>query len=238
MKNVALVFVDPAHNLACDEAILRICEQERAADVLRIWEPENYFVVLGYSNRVETEINIAACRENGIPILRRFTGGGAVIQGPGCLNYTVVLKTTPAATVNIRESYERVLSVHRRIFQSLTAAPVEMQGISDLTVAGRKFSGNSQHRSTAYVLVHGTFLLSFDIKVIERLLRMPSRQPDYRHNRSHTSFLTNFQIPPDAIRDRLLDAWNADEAVTQVPLETIERLVVERYSRPEWNWKF
>src|ERR1043166_119683 len=178
MKSLNLTFSDPARNLACDEAILRFCE-EGEDGILRIWQPESYFVVLGYSNRMAQEVNVAACEENGIPIFRRFSGGGAVVQGPGCFNYTVVLKRESAAPLDLRESYGRVLTVHQKVLQKFTASAVEIQGISDLTVAGRKFSGNAQHRTPKSVLVHGSFLLSFDLTKIESLLRMPSRQPEY-----------------------------------------------------------
>jgi lipoate-protein ligase A len=238
MKNLTLTFSDPAHNLACDEAILRLCEEGAADEILRIWEAQTYFVVVGYSNRVETEVNVGVCEESGIPILRRFTGGGAVVQGPGCLNYTVVLRKESAANLDVRESYERVLSVHQKVFQTSTAAPVERQGISDITVAGRKFSGNAQHRSTDCVLVHGSFLISFDIALIEKLLRMPSRQPEYRQARSHISFLTNFAISARLLRESLIKAWGAEAPFEGAAGAKIEQLVRDRYSRPEWNKKF
>ena len=51
-------------------------------------------MVVGYANQVEVEVNVPACTARGIPILRRCSGGGTVVQGPGCLNYAVVLRIT------------------------------------------------------------------------------------------------------------------------------------------------
>src|SRR5213595_308411 len=81
----------PAENLACDEALLEAFEAAEGRGVLRFWEPADYFVVTGYANHVSTEVDRAACAAEGIPILRRCSGGGTVLQGAGCLNYSLVL---------------------------------------------------------------------------------------------------------------------------------------------------
>ena len=60
MKYLDLTFSDPASNLACDEALLELCENGEENGILRVWEPDNYFVVLGYSNKVAREVNVAA----------------------------------------------------------------------------------------------------------------------------------------------------------------------------------
>lgn len=239
MKSVDLTFADPAQNLACDEALLDWCEQKEADGVLRIWEPQNYFVVLGYSNKVATEVNVSACERNGIAILRRFSGGGAVLQGPGCLNYALVLKNQRAGVVgDLTESYSRVLNRHQTLFLRLTSEAVRIQGISDLTIDGHKFSGNAQHRRHHYALVHGSFLLSFDLALVERCLRMPSRQPRYRQNRSHGSFLRNISIDAATVRESLKKEWGVDGKLQEVPYDKIEELANKRYSRFNWNRKF
>src|SRR5881397_1676977 len=92
MKFLDLSFPTPEENLACDEALLDWCEAGNGPEVLRFWEPKQHFVVVGYSNRVGREANVEACRERRIPILRRCSGGGTILQGPGCLNYALILK--------------------------------------------------------------------------------------------------------------------------------------------------
>ena len=91
MNELDLTLPTPAENLACDEALLDACEAGRPGPVLRFWESPEYFVVVGYSNQIATEVNVDACRAAGVPILRRCTGGGTVVQGPGCLNYALIL---------------------------------------------------------------------------------------------------------------------------------------------------
>src|SRR6266480_945364 len=91
MTLLDLTLPTPAENLACDEALLDAAESCSGGEVLRFWESPEYFVVVGYANKVATEVNVATCEARGIPILRRCSGGGTVVQGPGCLSYALVL---------------------------------------------------------------------------------------------------------------------------------------------------
>ena len=92
MKYLDLTLPSPEENLACDETLLDWCDESDGPEILRFWEPHRHFIVVGYSNRVECEVNLAACRELNIPVLRRCSGGGTVVQGPGCLNYALILR--------------------------------------------------------------------------------------------------------------------------------------------------
>ena len=239
MKYLDLTFGDPASNLACDEALLDICESNDETGVLRIWEPENYFVVMGYSNKVASEININACEAKGVPMFRRFSGGGTVLQGPGCLNYSLAIKHEPLGIpAGLTDSYRFVLERHVKFCTNQVSGSVQIQGISDLAVGGRKFSGNAQHRKRLCSLFHGTFLLGFDLGLIETYLPMPSKQPAYRGGRSHGDFLCNLSMTPRDVRRALKQVWEADEELQEIPLERIEALKRERYSRDEWNFKY
>ena len=113
-----------------------------------------------------------------------------------------------------------------------------IEGVSDLTVSGRKFSGNAQYRKSRFVLIHGTFLLNFDIALIETCLRLPAKQPAYRATRSHLEFVTNLNLVSREVRDSLRKGWEANEQFVQVPLARIETLVEERYGQKEWSKKF
>ncbi len=117
-------------------------------------------------------------------------------------------------------------------------APVERQGHTDLTVGGLKFSGNSQRRRKDYVLFHGSFLLHADVELIEKVLPFPSRQPDYRLNRSHMDFLMNLKIPSQLLKAALMKAWAALEYLTEVPLDRVSELAAAKYRQPSWNFKF
>src|SRR5271154_6548048 len=103
MKHLDLTIPSPAENLACDEALLDWCEENGGEEILRFWESPTYFVVVGYSNKIATEVNIANCEKKKIPILRRCSGGGTVLQGAGCLNYALILQifeNSPTASIS------------------------------------------------------------------------------------------------------------------------------------------
>ncbi len=239
MKYLDLTFTDPAANLACDEALLDYCQASDVGEILRLWEPTGYFVVTGYSNKVSAEVNVPACKAGNIPIYRRFSGGGAVLQGPGCLNYALVIRNERIRSFHtIAESFRAVLERHQRVFGRLLVEPVQIEGISDLAVAGKKFSGNSQHRKQRYTLFHGTFLLNLDLSMVETTLRMPSKEPRYRSHRAHAEFLKNLLVRGETVRRELREEWNAVEELPSVPGNGIEQAVLERYSRREWNFKF
>jgi lipoate-protein ligase A len=239
MDYIDLCFADAAANLACDEALLSFCENGAAEAVLRIWEPRTYFVVVGYSNKIGREVNVEHCRANGIPILRRFSGGGTVLQGPGCLNYTLIVPNDLlGASIDLVSSYKFVLERHRAMCQRLIGKSVEVAGISDLATAGKKFSGNAQHRKRRCTLFHGTFLRNFDLPLISKLLPLPSKQPEYRNGRDHGEFLCNLDVNAKAICDALQNEWQAQRPLSGLTEREIVGLARRRYSRDDWNEKF
>jgi lipoate---protein ligase len=248
-----LTLPTPAENLACDEALLDFFEEHGGDGVLRFWEPKDYFVVVGYANQVQKEVNVTACDAEGIPILRRCSGGGTVLQGPGCLNYSLVLKideggplaSITAANRSIMERNRK--AIEGEIGDRRSEIGIEIRGCTDLALATRhsspgtqlKFSGNAQRRKKNFLLFHGTFLLNFDIALIDKFLRMPSKEPEYREGRSHTDFLTNVKLEAGAVKRRLIEAWSANGDLpagrwrSQVAL-----LARDRYVTKEWNFKF
>jgi len=239
MKYIDLTFPTPQHNLACDEALIQWCEDRCEDEILRFWEPRQYFAVLGHSGKIQAEVDLISCRANSIPVLRRCSGGGTVLQGPGCLNYSLILRIRNRSSLQgVTEANRFIMRRLKSILEPIMDSEIEIQGISDLAIEKRKFSGNAQYRRRRYLLFHGTFLLHFDFSMIEKLLPVPSKQPAYRQNRSHGNFLTNLNLPPYRVKEALKQSWSATEEFKNIPSETIERLARERYSRDEWNFKF
>ena len=92
MHRVELTLPTPAENVALDEALLDWAEEDGPEwEFLRIWESTEPMVVVGRSSRVEHEVDLDACSKRGIPVLRRSSGGAAIVAGPGCLMFAVVL---------------------------------------------------------------------------------------------------------------------------------------------------
>jgi lipoate-protein ligase A len=239
MELLDLTLPSPAENLACDEVLLDAAEAGAGSEVLRFWEPREHFVVVGYANKVATEVNVAACEARSIPVLRRCSGGGTVVQGPGCLNYTLVLRITANGPLhNIGVANQFIMRQNRAVLELVVKRPVAVRGHTDLAIGERKFSGNSQRRRKHFLLFHGTFLLNFDFALVSKLLPMPSKQPDYRESRAHTDFLMNFNKSPDKVKTALRQAWKAEKPLENPPLEKIAALAREKYATREWNLKF
>jgi len=236
MKYVELTMSTPEANLAGDEALLDQCEEGHGEEVLRFWEPPGLFIVLGYSGRVEEEVNLANWRCRPVPILRRCSGGGAVVQGPGCLNYSLVLRILDTeAFSSIVKTNACITQRHQAALTPVLGPTLTVQGSTDLALGTLKFSGNSQRRRRQFVLFHGTFLLNFDLEQIETLLSYPPRQPYYRQHRAHRDFVTNLKIAPDRIKEALKTCWKATCELDTVPLESIRQLAREKYSSPGWR---
>jgi len=242
-----LTFPSPAENLAVDEALLDWCEAGAGEDVLRFWESREYFVVVGYANKIHTEVNIVACEANGVPVYRRCSGGGTVLQGPGCLNYSLILSLAENGPLRTVASANRLIMGKNRaaieplLCKSKSQKPkpeLAVRGYTDLCLGNLKFSGNSQRRRKRFLLFHGTFLLDFNLALVGQLLVMPSKQPDYRANRMHNKFLTNLNIPAETIKAVLQRSWNAADPLKSPPLKKIAILAREKYSTEHWNQKF
>src|SRR3989338_3675037 len=225
MKILDLTFSSPEENLACDEAILEACEAGRGEETLRFWEPKQIFAVLGYSNKVETELKKEVCEQDGVPILRRISGGGTVLQGPGCLNYALILeikKRPELATVTGANRF--IMNRNQEALARLLNKKVTVEGHTDLAIDSLKFSGNSQRRKKRFLLFHGAFLLNFDFVAIEKYLSMPSQAPAYRKDRPHGAFLTNLNISSLRVKTVLKKIWAAEGALKTVPRAQIKKM--------------
>src|SRR5476651_1691884 len=244
MQILDLTLPTPPENLAADEALLDWCEAGEGDETLLFWEPRETFVVVGYANKVATEVNIAACGAKNIPIYRRCSGGGTVVQMPGGLNYSLILRITKdCPTRNISTANQFIMEKNRAAIESeirsqKPAVSISVRGHTDLCLGDLKFAGNSQRRRKNFLLFHGTLLLNCDLALVGELLPMPSLQPDYRARRSHSDFVTNLNLPAEKVKAALANEWNTTEELKNPPLEEIQKLAREKYATREWNFKF
>jgi lipoate---protein ligase len=236
-----LTLPTPAENLALDEALLNEAEDaarhgENAGELLRLWESPVPFVVLGSTGRVAEEVHREACRRSGVAVLRRSSGGGTVLMGPGCLCFSLILDLE--ARPDLREIHASYRAILGRIARCLAVEGLAHRGISDLALAGHKVSGNAQRRKSATLLHHGSLLYDFDLGAIAALLKDPARQPDYRAGRTHAGFVANFALPAEQIRRRLAECWNASEPRVPRTLPGLGPLLQEKYANPSWIERF
>ncbi len=247
MRFVDVTLESAAENVALDEALLDVAEHAAAEaepvagqaepvhEWLRIWEPASPVVVVGRSSSVAGEVDFPACQADGVPVLRRSSGGATIVAAPGCLMYAVVLSNQLRPQLAaIDQAHELVLG---RIAGALAAAVPELSraGVSDLAIDGRKVSGNSLRCRRTHLLYHGTLLYDMDLSLVSRYLRMPARQPDYRDGRAHDEFLTNMPIERSQILGNIHKAWGHPPLAESWPRSVVDRLLEEKYSRADWN---
>jgi lipoate-protein ligase A len=234
MHLLDLTLPTAAENLALDEALLLEAAAGRGGEVLRLWESPEYAVVLGAGCVLAEDVDEAACLADRVPVLRRASGGGTVLLGPGCLCYSLVLSYDRGPALRaITPSYVYILGRIREALAGLLTA-IEQAGTSDLMDAGLKFSGNAQQRKREHLLHHGTLLYDFNLSRIRRFLRIPGRQPEYRGQRAHELFLRNLPAGAWDLKRRLRAEWEANEEMSDWPRGAMRYLAEDKYGRETW----
>jgi lipoate-protein ligase A len=241
MRLLDLTLGSAAENVALDEALLEQAEQTTGGwECLRIWEPPAAMVVVGRGSCVDQEVDQRACHERQIPIVRRTSGGNAIVAGPGCLMYALIL------SYQRRPALRQLPDAHRFVLEKLAAAlrrlrpDVTTAGISDLAVgtqSWQKISGNSARCRRHHLLYHGTVLYEMSLDLVDAALKMPPRQPDYRQGRAHADFLVNLSVAAAALRNVVVEAWQPTDILIDWPVEATRQLVAEKFGNPRWTYR-
>jgi len=228
-------------NIALDELLLSGAEKGVIGETLRFWEVPETAVILGRAGKTDEDCITSRCASEGVKIIRRTSGGGTVLQGEGCLNYSLVLAYKGDSSYrDVIASYRVILG---KIAGKLKEAGIDLtvEPVSDLALGGRKVSGNAQARKKKFFLHHGTFLYNFDLENIGRYLKHPAREPGYRKGRGHADFLTNIPASRSVLEKAVKDVFGLSGAKRQPSAEDLGelgRLVREKYSRDSWNLAF
>jgi lipoate---protein ligase len=236
VKLLELTLPSPEENIALDEALLDEAEGAgRPTELLRLWEPTARMVVIGRSSRLAEEVNVPACQARGIPVLRRSSGGAAIVTGPGSLMYAVILSYELRPELqSLDRAHEFVLGTLLSGLQELVPS-AQRRGTSDLAIGERKFSGNSLRCKRTHLLYHGTLLYDFPLDVISACLLTAPRQPKYREGREHGDFVGNLPIARETLCRAITHAWRCRGVDIHWPRIRVDKLVAEKYSRSEWT---
>ncbi len=177
-----------SEEIARDLALLEAVERG-APPLFRTWTCARPTVVVGMSLTIESEVETDYCARQEIPVLRRRSGGGAVLIGPGTLQYAFVLP------YSLHEDLRQIRSAkalcNDLLIEALARPGLGQDVSGDLVLGDRKAGGLAMRRRRLAMLLHGTLLLEADLEMVGRTLRHPSREPDYRHSRGHGDFLCN-----------------------------------------------
>ncbi|MBF0532298.1 MAG: lipoate--protein ligase family protein [Candidatus Omnitrophica bacterium] len=203
-------FRAPEENIRYDEELLKRAEDGQGGEVLRFWESPVVFVVLGRMGDTDEDVILDNTTRDNVPVIRRASGGGTVVQGPGCLNYSLILSKTNPDVADLKRSYAYILS---RVVQALSQVGVDAEflPISDIALKAnhKKISGNAQKRGRNFILHHGTILYQFDLPLISRYLKTPKDIPKYRQGRSHADFVENLEGDIYVFKKVMIDIWRS-----------------------------
>ncbi|MEM0066491.1 MAG: biotin/lipoate A/B protein ligase family protein [Sulfolobales archaeon] len=158
------------YNMAMDEALLFTVAMG-GVPTLRLYVFNKPTVTLGYFQKVEEVVDLEFARREGIDVVRRVTGGGAVYHDPeGEVTYSIVV---PEQNVpgDVAESFKYLTSGVIEAARAL-GAPAEFVPLNDGVVAGKKFSGQAQIRRFGVVLQHGTFMYATNLNVLSEVIKV------------------------------------------------------------------
>lgn len=168
---------DAYTNMAIDEALLKLRARNKVPNVVRFYRWRPSAVSIGYFQSMMDEVDVEACRRMGVDFTRRVTGGGAVFHDyEGEITYSVIVKEDdPAIPRDVLESYR---TIGGGIVEALAALGLkaEFSGVNDITVNGRKLSGNAQTRREGVILQHGTILLDLNVSKMFQALRVSGKK--------------------------------------------------------------
>ncbi|WP_367328267.1 lipoate--protein ligase [Lentimicrobium sp.] len=231
---------DPYFNLAAEEYVLKNFER----DSFMLWRNEPAIIVGKHQNTL-AEINQDYVKENMIKVVRRLSGGGAVFHDLGNLNFTFIASGENHQLVDFRKFTQPILEVLQKL-----DIEARFEGRNDLTIDGRKFSGNAEHVHKNRVLHHGTLLFSAQMADLSSALKVDPDKFQDKAVKSVRSRVTNIsehlKIPLTVLEFRDLVLKHVMESTpgaelysfTQDDIAAISRLRDEKYITWEWNFGY
>ena len=164
---------DAPTQMSIDEAIAKARLVEDNPNTIRLYRWSPSAVSIGYFQGIEQEVNIHACRDLGVDVIRRITGGGAVYHDyNGEITYSLVAPVTdPKIPRDILSSYALICGAIVRGLGEL-GVDAEFKPVNDIVAGEKKISGNAQTRRYGVVLQHGTVLVDSDIQTMFNVLRV------------------------------------------------------------------
>lgn len=230
--------IDPYFNIATDEYIFRHIKE----DCFMLWQNDNAIIVGKHQNTL-AEINIDYVKEHDIKVVRRLSGGGAVYHDLGNLNYSFTKTGESSEMVDFKKYTLPIIEV----LQSL-GVDAKFEGRNDLTIEGKKFSGNAEHVFKNKVLHHGTLLFTSEMKNVSGALKINHLKYSDKAVKSVPARVTNIsehlkvKITLEDFTQKIMDhvVSTYQDCVlyefTESDLKAIQKIRDEKYATWEWNY--
>lgn len=231
---------DPRINLAVEEYVLKNMDKEQTYLLFYINEPS---IIIGRNQNTIEEINQEYVKENNIHVVRRLSGGGAVYHDLGNLNFSFITKDDGNSFHNFKKFTEPVIKALHKL-----GVNAELSGRNDITVEGRKISGNAQFAYKGRMFSHGTLLLNSEIENVVAALNVNLEKIQSKGIKSIRSRVANIseflgaQLSTEDFKQQLLQYLyeGYDEiptyTLTDEDYQKIEAISKERYGNWDWNY--
>ena len=230
----------PLFNIAAEEYVLKYFDE----DVLMLWQSAPSVVVGKHQNLV-AEVNLGYVRREGIPVIRRVSGGGTVFHDFGNLNYTLI---------RTEENRERLIDFKRfstpvMEFLKIKGLSPKFEGKNNLVINGKKFSGNSAHVFKNRVMHHGTLLFNTDLDKLDMVIRPSEAQIADKSVKSVRATVLNLsEVLPGFTFSRFRDELTAFMKkyhdiktvydFSEKDIAAINKLVNDKYGTVQWNYGY
>jgi lipoate-protein ligase A len=247
---------DAFTNMAVDEAVMKARIEDRLPNTLRfyMWSPSA--VSIGRFQNLHKEVHVENCRDHGVDIVRRITGGGTVYHdSDGEITYSIVAKTSElgCSDLDMLSAYQKICSGLNEAVKILGAKaefhPPDPKRCPNLTIRGRKISGNAQSSKKGVLLQHGTFLLDIDhtkmftflkvpwAKTLNDVLKVSKRKLTSTRQELDSEFSTEeaYQALVKGF-EKALNVQFVDEKLTEYEQKLAEKLRKERFVTKDWTF--
>ncbi len=230
---------DPRVNLAIEEYVLKHLDINETYLLFYINDPS---IIIGRNQNTVEEIHVDYCREHGIHVVRRLSGGGAVYHDRGNLNFSFITKDDGDSFLNFRKFTEPVIKALNRL-----GVDAEMTGRNDIQVGEKKISGNAQFSTKGRMFSHGTLMLDVDLGQVAEALNVKKEKFQSKSTKSVRSRVANIsefldrKLSVEEFREILLRYIFEGEAeipqyhLTEADWEIIHQISEERYRNWDWN---
>jgi lipoate-protein ligase A len=236
-------------NMGLDEAILGSVEEGKSLPTLRLYGWKPAAISIGYFQGMREEIDVEACAAQGVDIVRRITGGGAVFHDSELTYSLAIPEGHRLAPRSIQDSYHMLCD---GIVQGLARLGIraEFAPINDIVSGGKKVSGNAQTRKRGCLLQHGTILLEVDVEKMFSLLKVPKEKAlgkmieDVKARVTSVSALLGRPVGFGEAEAAILAGFVSSLGIECLPeeasaeeLSAAQNLARDRFSTPEWLFR-
>ncbi|WP_299740052.1 lipoate--protein ligase [uncultured Rossellomorea sp.] len=230
---------DPRINLAIEEYALKNLDINESYLLFYINEPS---IIIGKNQNTIEEINTDYVEKQGLHVVRRLSGGGAVYHDLGNLNFSFITKDDGESFHNFKKFTEPVVTALHKL-----GVKAELSGRNDIIAEGRKISGNAQFSTKGRMFSHGTLLFDSEMENVVSALRVKKDKIESKGIKSIRSRVANIseflseKMTIEQFRSTLLDyifdGSDVEEYVlTEEDWKKIHELSKERYQNWDWNY--